>query len=144
MSRSWVQNCGRALKWMIQCVVLGPYLPMSTLRPPNIIHVMNAPRPSLFFCWSSTTMYCCELHTFHTASDECLMKAGWKHARGCGTVNFQMKDYSFGENCHGKMFLWPFIHFESWSTFQSSNPLGQWLYTQLYVHMCRCPNNTLT
>ena len=42
-------------------------------------------------------MYCCELHTFHTASDECLMKAGWKHARGCGSVNFQMKDYSFGE-----------------------------------------------
>jgi len=33
------------------------------------------------------------------------------------------------------------------STFQSSNPIGQYnllyIYTQLYAHMCHCPNNTL-
>ena len=27
----------------------GPYPPMSTLRPPDIIHVIGVPRPSPFF-----------------------------------------------------------------------------------------------
>ena len=45
---SEVQNCNRALERMIQCVALavGPHL-ASTLHPPDVIHMMNAPRPSL-------------------------------------------------------------------------------------------------
>ena len=48
---SGVQNCNGVLEWMIQCVVLavGPLPPLSTLCPPDIIHVMNVPSPSLFF-----------------------------------------------------------------------------------------------
>ena len=38
-------------KWMIQCDVfaVGPLPPISTSRPPDVIYVMKAPRPSPFF-----------------------------------------------------------------------------------------------
>ena len=49
MLRSGVQNFGKVLKRMIQCVVLavGPLPPASTSRPPNVIYMMNAPDFSL-------------------------------------------------------------------------------------------------
>ena len=55
---SGVQNCDRALKQMIQCVVLavGPFPPTSTSRLLDVIYVMNATRPSL----SSTAVCYCE------------------------------------------------------------------------------------
>ena len=39
------------LKWMIQCVVLavGSLPPTSTSHPPDVVQVMNVPRPSPFF-----------------------------------------------------------------------------------------------
>ena len=45
--RSGVQNCGRALKQIIQCIVLAVgTLPLpSTSHLPDIIHVINVPRP---------------------------------------------------------------------------------------------------
>ena len=48
--RSGVQKCGRALKRIVLCVVLAVGLPppTSTSRPPDVIHMMNAPRPSPF------------------------------------------------------------------------------------------------
>ena len=51
--RSGVRKRGRALERMVLCVVLAvgplPGPPTSTLRLPDVIHVMNAPRPSPFF-----------------------------------------------------------------------------------------------
>ena len=50
MLRSGARKRGRALERMVLCVVwqLKPSPPMSTLCPPDVIHVMNAPRPSPF------------------------------------------------------------------------------------------------
>ena len=55
---SGVQNCGRALERMIQCIVLAVELspPTFTSDPPDIIHVMNAP----IFRHFSTPVYYCE------------------------------------------------------------------------------------
>ena len=49
--RSGVRKQGRTLERMVLCVVLavGPLPPLtSTSRPPDVIHMMNAPRPSPF------------------------------------------------------------------------------------------------
>ena len=56
---SWVQNCGRALKRMIQCVVfaVGPLPLTSFWCPPDITHMMDETRPSLFFLRSSASVY---------------------------------------------------------------------------------------
>ena len=59
---SGVQNCDTVLEQMIQCIVLavGPLpFPASTSHPPDVIHVMKAPRPSPFFAscvllWTQT------------------------------------------------------------------------------------------
>ena len=49
-------HANRALEWMIQCVVfvVGPLLPTSTSRTPDIIYVLNEARPSPFFTMFST------------------------------------------------------------------------------------------
>ena len=82
--RSGVQNCSRALEWMMQCVVLavGPLPPLrpphvhlaSTSRPPRV-HLTSTSRPPHVhltsftwwvlpglphFHWSSTPVYYCE------------------------------------------------------------------------------------
>ena len=51
MLKSGARKRGRALERMVLCVVLavGPLPPMSTSRPPDVIHVMNAPTPSPFY-----------------------------------------------------------------------------------------------
>ena len=45
-----VQNCSRAFKQMILCIVLavGPLPSMFTSHPTDIIHMMSTPRPSPF------------------------------------------------------------------------------------------------
>ena len=45
---------------MVLCVVLtvGPLPPMSTSRPPDVIHVMNAPRPSPFLIFVNLLIPC--------------------------------------------------------------------------------------
>ena len=58
--RSEVQNCSWlwTLERMILCIdfAIGPLLSTSTLRPPDVIHVMNEPRP-YHFSRSSVSVY---------------------------------------------------------------------------------------
>ena len=44
----------------------------STLHPPDVIHVMNAPRPSLFFCHSST------IHVLSSFMPSPCTRASWR------------------------------------------------------------------